>query len=186
MRTIKITFLVTIFLTTVSFGQNFPKTPATPNSGDMHTNVTSTVSNSTSVSNGNDLYVLTSKFQKTKRKGILDLLEDKLDNIKPLRKSNTILWRKVEKGITVFECKLTSKTLKISMNKDEVSSRFSSEIESLGDELVNFISAHKSFEYSTTKSLTSVSSAQLRLENAKEELKRSIRNLEKVKRKKGN
>lgn len=72
------------------------------------------------------------------------------------------------------------------MDKDEKPSQFVSKIESLTDQLVNFIFAPKSFEHATTESLTSVSSVELRLKNVKEELKRSIKNLEKVKRKKGN
>jgi hypothetical protein len=183
MKTIKSTFLVTVFCATMSFGQSFPKTPTPPKTGNMHTDVTSTVSNSTSVSDSNDVYLFTSKFQKSKRDGVLDILEDELDNIKLIKSRNIYLWKKVQGGKTIFECKLTAKNLKITLNKEEASSGFSKKIEALGDDLISFISAHKSFE---TITKTSVSSAQLRLERAKEELKRSVRALEKVKRNKGN
>lgn len=183
MKNFKITFLAILFIGTVSFGQTFPKTPTTPKTGDMHTDVTSTVSNSTSISNANELYILTSKFQKLKRDGILDILEDELDNIKLLKSRNNYIWKKVEKGTTIFECKLSARNLKITLNKDEASRSFIGKIESLGDDLVEFISAHKSFE---TVSKTSISAAQLRLERAKEELKRSIQQLEKAKRSKNN
>jgi hypothetical protein len=178
MKNFKITFLAILFIGTVSFGQTLPKTPTTPKTGDMHTDVTSTVSNSTSISNANEVYILTSKFQKSKKAGILSILKDELDNIKLLKSRNNFIWKKVEKGTTVFECKLSARNLKITLNKDDASRSFIGKIESLGDDLVEFISAHKSFE---TVSKTSISAAQLRLERAKEELKRSIQQLEKAK-----
>ena len=183
MKNFKTTFLATLLIATVSFGQSFPKTPATPKTNDMHTNVTSTVSNSTSISNANEVYIFTSKFQKSKRDGILDMLEDELEHIKLSKSKNNFIWRKVDKGITIFECKLSAKNLKITLNKDDASRGFISKIESLGDDLVALISAHESFERAT---ISSVSSAQLRLERAKEELKKSIQQLEKAKRKQGN
>lgn len=179
MKNFKITFLAILFIGTVSFGQTFPKTPPTPKTGDMHTNVTSTVSNSTSISNANEVYILTSKFQKSKRDGILNILEDELDNMKLLKSRNTYVWKKVEKGTTTFECKLSANNLKITLNKDEASRSFINKIESLGDDLVAFISAHKNSQTSTN---TSISAAQLRLERAKDELETSIKQLKKAKR----
>ena len=187
MKTIKIIFLITLLNTINAFAQNFPVTPEppkTPNIGNMHTEVTSSVSNSTSISNSGNIYKFTSRFQTSKHSGIKDILIDELDVVQLEKSKNQYVWRKQKNGETIFECILNNNALKILLNKDESTYRFNKKIKNLGNELRKYISAHKSFSYANYSN--SVSDAQLRVEKAKEELKRSVRNLEKVKRKRGN
>jgi len=183
MRTFKFAFLAFMIYTVNACAQDFPttpKTPATLSGNDMHTEVTSTVSNSTSVSNSNNIYKFTSKFQSSKRKGVLDILENELNDIQVRKKGNQYSWSKEKNGKIVFECKLTNSTLKIFLDKDESTYQFNKKVKKLGDELRIYISAHKSFSYTTSSN--SVGDAQVRVDKAKEELKRSLKNLEKAKR----
>ncbi|CAL2103325.1 putative lipoprotein [Tenacibaculum sp. 190130A14a] len=182
MKTIQaILFKVCIYLmSTLSNAQvsETPQPPSTPNN--THTDVTTTISNSTSVSNSNDTYKFYSKHESSKKEGVLDILEDALDNIPLTRKGRVYIWKKVKQGETVFYCNLTNNTLKIVLDKDEASYNFRKKIKHLGDELKKYISSHREHRFENTSN--SVSNAQIRVDRAKEELKRAIRNLEKVKR----
>ena len=180
MKTFKFAFLGVLLYTASACAQDFPKTPATSSNNDIHTEVTSTVSNSTSVSNSDNIYKFTSKFHLSKRKGILDILEDELNALEIQKKGNQYLWSKEQYGKTIFECKLSKNTLKIFLDKDESTYQFNKRVKNLGDELRIYISAHKSFSYATSSN--SVGDAQVRVDKAKEELKRSLRNLENIKR----
>ncbi len=180
MRTFKLTFLAFMMYTVNACAQDFPSTPKTPKTGDMHTEVTSTVSNSTSVSNSDNIYKFTSKFQSSKRKGILNILENELNDVQVRKNGNQYTWSKVKNGETIFECELSNNKMRILLDKDEFSYSFNRKIKSLGDELRTYISAHKNFSYA--KPSNSVGDAQSRVDRAKEELKRSLKNLEKTKR----
>lgn len=155
-----------------------PQPPSTPTN--THTDVTTTISNSTSVSNSNDTYKFLSKHESSKKEGVLEILEDALDNVAVKRSGNAYVWKKVKQGETVFYCKLTNNSLKMILEKDEVSYSFSKKIKHLGDELKKYISAHRKHRFESASS--SVANAQIRVDRAKKELKRAIRNLEKVKR----
>jgi len=181
MRTIKLILLVFMMYSVNACAQDFPATPATPETDNMHTEVSSTVSNSTSVSNSNNTYKLTSKFQSSRRRGILDILENELNDFQVRKKENQYTWSKEKNGETVFTCVLSNNRLKILLDKNEVSYGFHRKIKNLGDELRIYISAHKNFRY--TSASNSVGDAQVRVDRAKEELKRSLKNLEKAKRK---
>jgi hypothetical protein len=178
MRTFKLIILALMMYTVNAFAQDEPTTPKTPN--DMQTEVTSTVSNSTSTSNSDNTYKLTSKFQSSKRKGVLDILVNELNDIQVRKKGNQYVWSTSKNGKTIFECELSNNKLKMLLDKDESSYSFNRKIKSLGKDLVQYISAHKSFSYATTSN--SVGDAQVRVQKAKEELQRSLKNLEKTKR----
>ncbi len=184
MKPLKFILLAFAMYTLNACAQDFPatpETPKTPNVDDMHTEVTSTVSNSTSVSNSGNIYKFTSKFQSSKRKGVLEMLENELNDMQVRKKGNQYTWTKVKNGETIFECELSNTKLKMLLHKNKTSYGFASRIKSLGNELRTYISAHKSFRY--TASSNSVGDAQVRVERAKEELRRSLKNLENVKRK---
>ena len=184
MKNLILVFSISLLSIINACAQNFPEPPKTPNTGNMHTEITSSVSNSTSVSNSGNIYKFTSKFQSSKHNGVKDILKDELDAIQLEKSNNQYIWKKQKGRETIFECILKNNTLKILLNKDESTYRFNKKIKNLGNELRKYISAHKNFSYANSSN--SVSDAQLRVEKAKEELKRSVRNLEKVKRKTGN
>lgn len=173
-----ILFKVAVCLIPTLLNAQVPKPPTPPNN--THTDVTTTISNSTSVSNSNDTYKFLSKHESSKKEGVLEILEDALDDVAVKRSGNTYVWKKIKQGETVFYCKLTNSTLKMVLEKDEVSYSFSKKIKHLGDELKNYISSHRKHRFGNT--YKSVSNAQIRVDRAKEELTRAIRNLEKVKR----
>ena len=102
MRTFKLTFLAFMMYTVNACAQDFPSTPKTPKTGDMHTEVTSTVSNSTSVSNSDNTYKFTSKFQSSKRKGVLDILENELNDVQVRRKRKSIFMEQSKKRKNYF------------------------------------------------------------------------------------
>ncbi len=184
MRPFKFMILAIAMYTINACAQDFPatpETPKTPNTGDMHTEVTSTVSNSTSVSNSSDTYKFTSKFQFSKRKGILDILESELTDVQVQKKGSQYIWSKMKNGKTIFECELSKTKLRMFLDKKEASYSFHRRMKSLGNELRKYISAHRNFNY--TASSSSVGDAQARVDRAKEELQRSLKNLEKTKRK---
>ncbi len=180
MRTLKI--ILALVISVNLYAQDFPETPETPTRNNKHTSVTTSVSNSTSVSDSDDTYKFKSKFDVSKKEGITSILEDELDDLKKTKKGNEISWIKYVNGKIAFECKLSKKNLYISTNKNKLSNSFNNRIKYLGEELSSFISAHKPFKWNSKKESNSLSSAQLRLERAKVELEKSIKNLEKVKR----
>ncbi len=183
MRPLKFIIFTIVMYTMNACAQDFPTTPETPKTpkvDDMHTEVTSTVSNSTSISNSGSIYKFTSKFQSSKKKGVLDILDNELSDLQTLKKGNQYSWRKVKNGKTVFECELSNTNLKMFVDKSDISYGFANRIKSLGNELRKYISAHKNYRYLASSS--SVGEAQTRVDRAKEELQRSLKNLEKVKR----
>lgn len=186
MRTLLLIFATVFIIGSIS-SQDFPETPKTPTSrsNDKHTSVTTSVSNSTSISNSNKTYKFKSKFQASKRDGISSILRDELDALKMVKKGNELSWVKHKNNEIVFECTLSKRNLHILSNKKELSATFNAKIKSLGEELSNFIAAHKPFVWKNKKGANTITSAQLRLERAKEELQESIKNLKKVKRNRG-
>ncbi|WP_435263249.1 hypothetical protein [Tenacibaculum sp. nBUS_03] len=168
----KITHLVFLFMFTSVFttiAQTPPIPPASNYSGNIHTDVTSTISNATSISNSNDFYNFTAKFQKSKRNEIQKLLKEKLKGYMLKVQGSNYVWSKESNGYLVFECTLRKKTMKIFLNKNEVSQYSYNKIRTLGNGLQKLITKH-------SRSRNGFNS----IEHARENVKRAKRELERA------
>ena len=143
----KTTYLIFACIFTFALATTAQVTPIPPNtnsSGNKHTNITTTISNSTSVSNSDDSYKFTSRFQRSKRVKIQKLLSEKLRSYSLQKERNTYIWSEKNNGSLVFECKLTNRTMKMFLYKNEVSKYTYKKIKALGVELQKLITKHSS------------------------------------------
>ncbi len=180
MKTILITILAVFTCILNSCAQSFPEPPQPPNSGNTHTEITNTVSNSTSVSSSGNSYKFKSKFQGSKRVGVENIIKDVLEDITYNKTENGIVWNRLVDGEVAFECVLTKRRLKIILNKEAFSTSFLEKIEELGEDLQEYVSTHKEHTFNRGRS-NSVVQAEIRLERAREELKRATKNLKRAK-----
>ncbi|MFY7672520.1 hypothetical protein ACOSP6_15670 [Tenacibaculum sp. MEBiC06402] len=187
MKLIKTTFaLLLINLSACAQTPRVPTPPTPPNtSGSSHTEVvtssSSRVSSSTSVSDANSSYKFRSKFHHSKRKGIENILKNTLDGIQLKNRNNRLEWEILQEGDILFECTLSKNRLSIFVDKELSTGKFNRRIKRLGEDLQEYISAHKRHSFASRNG-NSVARAEERLERAKRELERSIKNLEEVKR----
>lgn len=188
MKSFKVT-LVTILLGISACAQSIPEAPNPPKpltSGNSHTQVTtsssSRVSSSTSVSDSKEQYKFRSKFHKSKKEGVTNIVSDAFDNIKAEKSRREILWEIVQNGEVILECTLSRNRLSIYLNKIEADAKLYRRVKSLGEDLQEYISAHKPHTFKNRNSNT-IGRAEARLERAKRELEASIKNLKEVKRK---
>lgn len=179
----KTTYLIFACIFTFVFATTAQTTPIPPNTnsfGNKHTSITTTISNSTSVSNSNGIYIFTSRFQRSKRVKIQKLLSENLRGYSLKKDNNTYRWSDKRNGSLVFECKLSNRTMKMFLHKNEVSRHTYRKIKDLGVELQQLITRHSSFSKS---SYDEVSDARENLERATQELKRAKERLRRAKRK---
>lgn len=181
MKTIQITILVLVTFILNSYTQNTPAPPQIPGTGNSFTQTTTKISNSTSISSSGSTYKFKSKFQNSKRDGVEDILKETLSEITFNRTKKGMIWSKLIDGEIAFECVLTKRRLKIILNKEMFSSSFAQTIEELGEDLQEYVSIHKPHTFKNNSS-NSLAEAEIRLEKAKEELEKSIKNLQKLKR----
>ncbi len=179
------TVLVTISVSCAQITSEIPP-PRTPNSGNSHTEVTTTssrISSSTSVSDSNRQYKFKSKFHSSKKEGIEKMLINTLEDVKVEQNRKELLWEIVEDGDIIFECELSKNRLAIFLDKKASSSKFYRKIKSLGEDLQEFISSHKKHTFESRRE-NSIGRAEARLQRAQRELKASKENLEKLKKEK--
>jgi hypothetical protein len=187
MKLIKTTFAF-LFITLTACAQTpgIPTPPTPPNTnGSSHTEVvtssSSRISSSTSVSDANSSYKFRAKFHSSKRKGIENILTEALDGIQLRKRNRKLEWEILQGGDVLFECKLNKNRLSIFVDKELSTGKFNRRIKRLGEDLQEYISAHKRHNFASRRG-NSVSRAEERLERAKRELENSIKNLEEVKR----
>jgi len=177
MKTTYLIFACMLALVFTGNAQGTPKTPTPPTtnfSGSNHTSITTSISNTTSVSNSDDSYKFTSKFQGTKRKKIQELLSKRLKGYGLKISGKNYVWSEEGNGSVVFECKLTNSTLKMFLYKNEVSNSAYRKVKALGVELQKLITKHSNsgFKYNDVNSAREdVSRAARALKRAKERLK---------------
>ncbi|WP_299135090.1 hypothetical protein [uncultured Tenacibaculum sp.] len=180
----KITHLVFLFMFTSVFTTiaQTPPTPPTPSnssySGNRHTDVTTTISNSTSISNSDDSYDFTAKFQKSKRNEIQNLLKEKLKGYKLKVQGSNYVWSKESNGSLVFECTLRKKTMKIFLYKNEVSQYSYKKIKALGNDLQKLITKHSR----SRNGFNGMEHARENVRRAKRELERAEERLRMIQR----
>lgn len=166
----KTTYLIFMCLFSFVFSTiaQVPPTPTPPNN--KHTNITTSISNSTSVSNSDSSYKFTSKFQQSKRVEIQKMLRERLKNYGLKVSGQKYVWSEERRGSLVFECKLTNKTLKMFLSKNETSRLAYKQIKELGEDLQKLITKHSnvSYEYNNVN-------------NARENVRRAARELERAK-----
>jgi len=143
-----------------------PKTPNTNFSGNNHTSI----SNSTSVSDSDDSYKFTSRFQGTKKIKIQELLSKRLKGYGLKISGKNYVWSEERNGSLVFECKLTNRSLKMFLYKNEVSNSAYKKVRALGVELQKLISKHTNSDYGYNG-----------VNNARENVRRATRELERAK-----
>ena len=190
MKLIKTTFAF-LFITLTACAQTpgIPTPPTPPNTnGSSHTEVvtsssssSSRISSSTSVSDANSSYKFRAKFHSSKRKGIENILTESLDGIQLRKRNRKLEWEILQGGDVLFECTLNKNRLSIFVDKELSTGKFNRRIKRLGEDLQEYISAHKRHTFASRRG-NSVSRAEERLERAKRELENSIKNLEEVKR----
>lgn len=169
----KITHLVFLFMFTSVFTTiaQAPPTPPTPSNSSYSRNryidVTTKISNSTSISNSDDSYDFTAKFQKSKRNEIEKLLKEKLKGYKLKVLGSGYVWSKESNGSLVFECTLRKKTMKMFLYKNEISQYSYNKIKDLGNDLQKLITKHSRLRNGFNS-----------IENARENVRRSKRELE--------
>ncbi len=152
MKTILITILAVFIGTLNSCAQSFPEPPQPPNSERTFIQTTSKVSSSTSVSSSNSTYKFKSKFQKSKRNGVEDILKNVLEDITYNKTKKGIVWNKLVDGEVAFECVLTKRRLKIIVQKEAVSTSFLAKIEELGEDLREYVSTRKAHTFNRGRS----------------------------------
>jgi hypothetical protein len=155
-----------------------PIPPKTNSFGNKHTNVTTSISNSTSVSNSDDSYKFTSRFQKSKRVKIQELLSKRLKGYGLKVSGKNYVWSEKRNGSLVFECKLTNRTMKLFLYKNEVPNSAYKKVKALGVELQKLITKHSNTGYG----YRSVNSAKEDVRRAERELKRAKERLKIVER----
>jgi hypothetical protein len=169
----KTTYLIFACIFTFSLATTAQVTPIPPNN--KHTDVTTTVSNSTSVSNSGNSYKFTSKFQRSKRIKIQKLLAERLKGYGLKISGRNYVWSEERNGSLVFECKLTNKSMKMFLYKNEVSRSVYKKIKELGEELQKLITKHSNVSYykysNVNEARENVRRAARELERAKERLR---------------
>jgi hypothetical protein len=178
----KTTYLIFACIFTFAFSTTAQVTPIPPKtnySGNKHTSITTTISNSTSVSNSDDSYKFTSKFQRSKRIKIQKLLTKRLKEYGLKVSGKNYIWSEERNGSLVFECKLTNKSMKMFLYKNEVSRSVYKKIKEIGEELQKLITKHSNVSYrhsNVNEARENVRRAARELERAKEKLRRAERN----------
>ena len=172
----KITNLIFTFMFAFVLSSTAQVTPIPPNtsSTSKHTNVTTSISNSTSVSNSDDSYKFTSRFQKSKRFQIQELLSKRLKGYGLKVSGKNYVWSEKRNGSLVFECKLTNRSMKMFLYKNEVSNSAYKKVKTLGEDLQKLITKHTNTSYgyrSVDNARENVRRAKRELERAKERLK---------------
>ncbi len=182
MKTRYLIFACMFTLVLAANAQVTPKTPPPPPntnfSGNNHTSITTNVSNTTSVSNSDDSYKFTSRFQGAKKIKIQELLSKRLKGYSLKIVGKNYVWSEERNGSLVFECKLTNRTLKMFLYKNEVSNSAYKKIKALGVELQKLITKHTNSSYK----YSDVNSAREEVRRAARELKRAKERLKIVER----
>ncbi len=176
MKTIKIkATIIAMILVVNAFGQTPPPTPKTPNSNNKHTEVTSSISNHTSISNSNKTYRFTAKFERSKKRGV----EERIAKVFKQWNAADEDYVEEKNGKVFLECSFYGNKLKIVLHKKLASYRDISKVKKLGEELRSYISAHK-YQYSYSYDSSSIREAKRRVAAAKRELQRATERLEEL------
>ena len=132
-----------------------------------------------SISNSNESYKFRARFDKSKTDDVKKILLAKLSNKDSRISKKKHLWVENIGGDDVFKCELTKGKVKISLDKDDVSTSYYNKIRALGNELKALIYGTSSKEDSTY----AVKRAEKKLKRAKRNLDRAKKELEKAKKK---
>ena len=97
------------------------------------------VDSHSSTSNTRSAFEFTADFREYKQDRIESLLFRRLDEADRKKESDGFFWER-----SYFTCRLTQGTLRLHVDKRAAPANFIAEMEDLGDDLVNIISAHAS------------------------------------------
>ncbi len=186
MRKLIIILVISIAIIGNAYSQSTPETPEPPKTTkgiSYSLNFDSDDDNYNSsiyIKRNDNVYKFNAKFDKSKTNTVKDLLLNKLDKRELTIDGDTYLWKKMSEGEEVFRCKLTNGRLKIFVDKEYLSKKFSYMIDEFGTVLKDAISGEDSKKESMKRAKRDLEKAERDLERAKRDLERAKRKLKRT------
>jgi len=120
----------------------------------------------------------TSDFKAVKQSSLERLLLNRLSGSNPERDGEVYFWHRSSGGDSYFTCTLTDGELRLSLDRTVAPQSFYAEIDALCNDIVEIISAHKEhFHQPHTRQLRSVSKTTTTSTNAEAKLERALEEL---------
>ncbi|MEO9870034.1 hypothetical protein [Ekhidna sp.] len=163
------------------------------------TSSSNSISSESSITHSSKSYMFDARFDKRKNSQLRAILIDRLGS-DDLRKQGDIYeWSKESKGRIFFSCRLSDRRLNLNLNREVASDDFYDLIDELGDDLRDIVQSHTPHTWApftpeppsqpqppSNPNSTDPQLIDQELREAERELARAQRNVERLKKKKGN